>query len=393
MKQEKDLTFRYALLPAFYWMSFAAVMSFSSFYLLGNGFTNTQIGMIAAVAGIIASVLQPVIASYADTEQSPSLKVIELILTGVVIIIGTALLASNGKAVLVTGILYTLGITLLQLQTPLVNALGTESLNQGKKLNYGACRSMGSVGYALMAYLLGIATTHLGTKAVPLAIILVYLCLLLSLIAFPFQKSVRKSSVSKKTSNSPVAFFLRYKRFTIVLIGCVLIYISHVLINNFTLQIVTAKGGTAEQMGVAQAFASILELPVIFFFGYLLKKLRCDIWFRISACFFFLKTLGTFLAPNIPVFYAVQLLQMFGWALMTVSSVYYVNEIMEEQDTIKGQAYMTMTYTLGTVLGSLIGGTLLDHYSVNVMLLAGCIAGFVGMCIIGLFAEKTGEEN
>ncbi len=389
MNTEKDLTFRYALLPAFYWMSFASVMSFSSYYLLGNGYTNTQIGMIAAIAGIFAAILQPVIASYADTQKSPSLKIIELILVGIVLVLGCTMLLSNGKAALFTGIVYTGIITLLQLQTPLVNALGTESLNQGRKLNYGACRSMGSVGYAIMAYLLGIATRYLGTAAVPLSILFVYLCLFLSLLAFPFEKSVRKTDGVKKDNASPLSFFLHYKRFTIVLVGCVLIYIAHVLINNFTLQIVTAKGGGPAQMGFAQAFASILELPTIFFFGYLLKKLRCDIWFRISAFFFFFKTFCTYLAPNITVFYMIQLLQMLGWALMTVSSVYYVNEIMEEQDAIKGQAYMTMTYTLGTVLGSVLGGTLLDRYSVNTMLLVGSIAGFIGMAIICICAEKT----
>lgn len=95
-----------------------------------------------------------------------------------------------------------------------------------------------------------------------------------------------------------------------------------------------------------------------------------------------LKSLGTLLAPSIPVFYAVQILQMFGWALITVSSVYYVNSVMEEQDAIKGQAYMTMTYTLGSVLGALIGGTLIDKAGVEAMLLFGTVSAFVGMGII-----------
>ena len=101
-----------------------------------------------------------------------------------------------------------------------------------------------------------------------------------------------------------------------------------------------------------------------------------------------LKTLGTLLAPNIPVFYAVQIFQMLGWALIAVSSVYYVNSIMDEQDAIKGQAYMTMTYTLGSVIGALLGGALIDMAGVNMMLVFGTAAAAVGMVIMLAASEK-----
>ena len=121
---------------------------------------------------------------------------------------------------------------------------------------------------------------------------------------------------------------------------------------------------------------------LVFLFGYMIKKVRADIWFRISGIFFMVKTLGTLLAPNILSFYFVQIFQMFGWALITVSSVYYVNSVMEEQDAIKGQAYMTMTYTLGSVLGALIGGALIDAVGVNTTLVFATVAAAVGMMIV-----------
>ena len=50
--KSKNLTGSYSCIQALYWMYFAAIMSFSGFFLLGGGFSNTQIGIIAAVAGI-----------------------------------------------------------------------------------------------------------------------------------------------------------------------------------------------------------------------------------------------------------------------------------------------------------------------------------------------------
>ena len=142
-------------------------------------------------------------------------------------------------------------------------------------------------------------------------------------------------------------------------------------------------------MGFAMAAASLIELPTMFLFVYMVKKVRCDIWFRISGIFFMLKTLGTLLAPSILPFYFVQIFQMGGWALITVSSVYYVNSIMEEQDAIKGQAYITMTYTLGSVLGALIGGSLIDMAGVNAMLTFATAASAIGMVILLFASQRT----
>ena len=67
--KSKNLTPSYAVIQGLYWMYFAAIMSFSGFFLLSGGFTNTQIGILAAIAGLLSAVLQPVLAGYADQPQ------------------------------------------------------------------------------------------------------------------------------------------------------------------------------------------------------------------------------------------------------------------------------------------------------------------------------------
>ena len=51
--KSKNLTPSYAVIQGLYWMYFAAIMSFSGFFLLSGGFTNTQIGILAAIAGLL----------------------------------------------------------------------------------------------------------------------------------------------------------------------------------------------------------------------------------------------------------------------------------------------------------------------------------------------------
>lgn len=391
MKNSKpNLTLAYAYIQAFFWMSFAAVMGFTSIYLLDAGFTNTQIGLLIAVAGTISAFLQPMIASWADRPLSPSLQKIVLALTGVLLSSSVVLFLLYRRSIIFTGLFFGVCITVLQLLTPLVNALGMESINQGKKLNFGVSRGMGSVAYALASYGLGAIVAKMGEITIPAGMVLIYAFFLLVVLRFPFTKIKKDSTHASKSKNeNPLVFFKQYKRFGIVLIGWSLLYISHVLLNSFTFQIIESKGGGSSEMGVSMALAALIELPALFLFGYMVKKVRCDIWVRVAGIFFMLKSLGSLLVSSILPFYFVQLLQLGGWALITVASVYYVNSIMKEEDAIKGQAYFTMTYTFGSVLGALLGGFLIDKAGVNAMLTFSTGAAFIGMLIVLFAAERT----
>lgn len=387
--QTKNLTGFYSCIQALYWMYFAAIMSFSGFFLLGGGFSNTQIGIIAAVAGILSALLQPVLAGYADRPNSPSLKKLIQIFYSIQLFLGIGLFFS--RSLLLTGLLYGISIALLQLLTPFINALGMESINQGQKLNFGLARGMGSVAYAIICYVLGIVTVKAGVLTIPASVTIFTVLSLGCLIAFPFTKTARASSDSSRTQGqtNPLMFFRKYRRFSLVLIGCIFIYLSHVLLNNFNFQIAQGKGGGSSEMGTAAAIAAMCELPTLFLFGYIIKKVRCDILIRLAGIFFVLKSLGTLLAPGISMYYGVQVFQMLGWGLMTAASVYYVNAVMEPEDAIKGQAYFTMTYTLGSVIGSFLGGALIDFAGVNSMLLFATVSALFGAVIVFFFAERT----
>ena len=378
--KSKNLTGSYSCIQALYWMYFAAIMSFSGFFLLGGGFSNTQIGIIAAAAGIMSALLQPVLAGYADRPDSPSLKKIIQILYVIQLLLGIGLFFS--RTLILTELLYGISIALLQLMTPFINALGMESINQGQKLNFGLARGMGSVAYAVICYVLGIITVKAGVLSIPASVTIITILSLGCLIVFPFvktQKAAQASSDRKNLAN-PLLFFRKYRRFSLVLVGCIFIYLSHVLLNNFNFQIAQGKGGGSA--------AAMCELPTLFLFGYIIKKIRCDLLVRFAGIFFVLKALGTFLAPGIPMYYGVQVFQMLGWGLLTAASVYYVNAIMEPEDAIKGQAYFTMTYTLGSVIGSFLGGALIDFAGVSSMLLFATVSALFGAVIVFIFAER-----
>ena len=67
MNRNKFLwTFRYSLINVTYFAAFCTVHAYAAVYLLANGFTNTQVGILLALANIISAVFQPVIAGVID---------------------------------------------------------------------------------------------------------------------------------------------------------------------------------------------------------------------------------------------------------------------------------------------------------------------------------------
>ena len=397
MEKKRNLSLPYAAVQCFFWMGFAVISAFASAYLLAAGLSNGAIGVVLALGGVTAAVLQPLVAAYADRPGSLSLRVIMLILSVAEACVGAALLLGGGRSIGLCVIAYWLALTLLQVLQPLVNALSMACLDQGHTLNFGAARAVGSAGYAVVAWVLGGVAASFGAWVIPLAMLLCFALSALTCLFFPFRKERGETAVStaegERRGDSPIAFLGRHRRFAGMLAGLIFMYTGHVLVNNFSLQIVMSKGGGSGEMGIATAIAALVELPVMFLFGVIVKRVPCHRMMQISPWFFFLKSLFSLLVRTITGFYFVQGCQMLGWALFCVASVYYVNRIMDERDAVKGQAYATMTYSAASVIGPLIGGRLIDALGVNAMLIFGSVCGAIGALLMVAFTERTGMEK
>ncbi len=395
--EKKDLTVGYSFIVTLYWIGFAAIGAFASAFLLHAGLTNSEIGVVLAVGCILAAVLQPILSTIADRPDSPSIKTFLMILGGIlaavgifILFSGRAAVATGGRAIrLLTAGFYAIAMMLLMLLQPFMNALSMESLNQGHKLNFGASKAVSSLGYASASYGLGYLITVIGHDVVPLCITIGYLLFLTALLFFPFKKTVREEHEVVKSSGGAAAFFRKYPRFAVLLLGCMCIYLGHTVVNSYILQIIEPIGGGSAEMGTSAAIAALSELPTLFFFSYLVKKVRCDVWLRMSGVFFTLKLLFSLLATSVMGYYFVQIFQMGGWALLTVSIVYYVNAKMDRADVVKGQGYASMSYTIGNILGSLLGGRLLDAAGVRTLLAVTTVISAVGAVIMIFSAEKT----
>ena len=389
---KKSASIKYCLLHGVYWMCFCLLFSFSSVYLLGKGFTDRQIGFVLALGGVIAVFLQSKVAEIADRSNKITLRHIIIIISFLSIFVAVINLVF-GTGVGRIRLFYITLVVLLQIMMPLINAVGMECVNNGIELNFGLARGIGSVTFSLLSLVVG---SFLEGRNPNLIMFLgIFLYAVLILIAFSFKFDITKSNKSSKNDEISENIDIDIKkekknyRFYFMLVGVVLIFSSHILLNNFLFQITKNIGGSSEQMGIAMAICAFVELPTMMSFGFLIRKIRANMMIKISALFFALKTLATYFCGGIFSLYAVQLMQIFGFALFTPASVYYVNSVSPENQKAKGQALLGVAITLGGVLGNYFGGLFIETFGVTRSLLIFSIIGFVGAGIISLTAKNT----
>ena len=175
----------------------------------------------------------------------------------------------------------------------------------------------------------------------------------------------------------------------VFVLGTVVVFFTHTIINNFFIQILTPIGGNESSMGTAVFLAAIVELPAMGLFNVIRKKVSCTKLLKISVVLFAVKHILIFLATNMTMIYIAQTLQMGAFAIFTPASVYYVNQIISKNDSVKGQSMVTMGITASGILANITGGILLDAVGVHQVLLIGGIVSVIGAIIVMFSLEET----
>ena len=103
------ITTKYALVQAAYWMSSCIISSYASVYLLGEGFSNTQIGLLIGLAGAVSTVMQPWVGSVVDKSERITLRTMSLAF-GLAMTSLSALLVVTRNKVLVAALYSTLRV-------------------------------------------------------------------------------------------------------------------------------------------------------------------------------------------------------------------------------------------------------------------------------------------
>ena len=385
-------TIKYTLLNVAYFAAFCTIHAYAAVYLLANGFSNTEVGVLLAVANILSAILQPIIASVIDGPGRLTNRSFILI-SVLVILAGSLILMLVPGRKLVIFVVYAMIYMIQFAYQPVMTALCFEYQKAGCNIFYGLARGLGSASFAVTSMFIGRLVENIGVTI--LLWVNIATMVLSVLMIFLFKKpEALETDAGSKTSKSSVAkstfasFVHDYPAFILFLVGTVCFFFAHNMINDFMIQIIRNLGGNETELGYANFLQAILELPVMALIAIVLKKISADKLLIISGTAFLVKILILVFAANMPQMYLSQSFQLFAYAVFIPAGAYYVSKTMRDVDQVKGQAFITSAITIGGVFSNFISGVILDHSNIRTMLLTGSAVCAIGVVLTAIAMTK-----
>lgn len=384
---KRSLTIQYTLHQMAYWATAAGVVSFAAAFLLGRGFAASTVGILLASGNLLSCACQPLLADWADRAGGNSIKRLTVGLTFLSIgCFASIMLLPLSQTVF--GLLYLMGVFAFDAMNPLMNAINVAYTAEGYRINYGIGRGLGSLAYSLAALGIGKVMAAFGNHW------MVWICLgLLSInaaMAVSYPGLDRKGGGKQEAGEccSVPAFFRRYKWYCVSLLGVMLLGMFHAMTENYLIEIVTPLGGDSGTVGMALFVATAIEAVVLVFFNQVRSKISDNWLLKLAGLSFLLKAVLLLFASSVEGIYMIQLLQATSYTFLSPTQMYYANNKIRPADMVKGQAFITASYTLGCAAGNFTGGQLLSAYGIRALLLAGIAMAAAGTAVFFLTVEK-----
>lgn len=379
----KRMTIKFSLIQSLFWIIFCMLYAYANSYLSERGFSVSLIGAILAISSLFSIFLQPFFAKLVSKYKTITVKSI-LFYSFIAIFVFNLLFVFIDNNVLT--ILFTILTTILLSLQSFTYSLIFEYINRGYNINFGFTRGVGSISFALFSLAVGSMGAKFSFKYMPFVtciFIIIFLCVLYSIESF---NDVKEENIDH---NSVIKLLKKYAFLPLFTIGFTLIFVSHSFLNSFLLNIVENVGGTNSNVGICLMIAAVVEFPMMSLFPIISKKIRNDVLIKFSAIMFLAKMLMVYLSINLPMLYFAHALQFFAYAIYVPSSTYFVNENMENKDRVTGVGLLISATIIGGIIGNLIGGELIQRYSVNIGMLFALISTFIGVIFILITKEKN----
>ncbi|MCQ2506145.1 MAG: MFS transporter [Lachnospiraceae bacterium] len=426
---------KYIALQGLFWMIYCVGVGFISMCLQNNGLNNGEIGVVTASFGLVSAVLQPALGRICDKHPEVTWKKMLLILSVPIFFICILETFFQGKfwGIFCVGTLIFLVNTIM----PFLNAALSDYQGQDIYVNFGIARGTGSFTFAVLAVIIGQISLNFGTKAVSVSGIVVSVLFILVVLSLPCkplnlvsketaensekvttesgekaaiessenvtiksgENTASKSKVKIAKKAGEKSFIRKYPSFIVMFVAFIFSSTSHNLLGTYLLQFMQSIGGTNDQFGIAIAVQAVVEVPVLFLFAKIVKKISARNLMLIATIGYGCKAVWYALTGSIVMVYFVQITQMISFAIFASASVYYTLKAIKKEDQVTGQAMMTSIMVIGSVLGSLIGGMLIDNFGMRAMLNVNMVIAAIGIVLafISVFVftkfDTYGGEN
>jgi PPP family 3-phenylpropionic acid transporter len=334
-----------------------------------------EIGLLTAIQAATTLALAPLWGGLADRFPTTRLT---LPLAAAVASVGAFVLvrATDLPEALVGSVVLFAGLSGIG---PTLDARTLETLGPGRRERYGQVRAFGSLAFVLSTLAVGFLLDLGGARA----LFWVYLPALVATVivsaTIPRRGSTRSVSLIRGASA-----FLAAPGMALFFVGFVVVWTSLTAVNAFYSIQIVALGGSPSLVGVAWAFGSIIEVPIMYAFPRLGARFGTERLVVLGAMAFALRALFAALAQDPLALVIIAPLEGLAFAFVFVGGV---TALAARAPTGMGgtaQGIFSASAGLATIIGSIVGGVVAQTLGIPGLFAACAALGLTGAGIIAI---------
>ncbi len=269
---------------------------------------------------------------------------------------------------------------------------------------FGLIRAGSSLGYAVFAIFYGGLIEAYGWvymfifSAILIILILIFAMLLKDNYKDNFDiQDVQEEENKEKEKKKNVFHLFKNKNIVIILIVTFLIFLPSNTINTYLFYIIKNLGGGTKEQGFVYFVQSISEIPALMLFPILIKKFKSKYLMLFASCNYLIRMILTFLAPNVTSIILIYLIQSITYAIYFPNMRHYVDKHSPRELKTTAQSFVESGgIGLSAVIGNLVGGYIIQYFSLKAMLFMCIIFSLVAVIFliyVVIFLKDDDKEH
>ena len=375
----------YVILFFFYDLAFALFSALISVYLIGKGYSASQVSLLISAASLANMVTQPIIGNL--TERFGMRPVNMVLFAASCFAAGLFVMAPNFAIIVIA---YALMNLIMNGVNPVVERMATSS-----PYSYGSVRMCGSIGFATGTQLTGLLYDHIAPVAPYVAFIF---AMLLAILGFwgtnPRVPEAETANIENDGEPVSTKDLLTNKLFLYYLVLQVLFAAVTGAAYSFCAAYLTDKGLDASLASTFLAVAALIEIPLLLFSSKFMDKISNKVLLLGVFAMVVIEMVIYGLNMPLPLIIVATFIGRHPPAIINImTNMKVVNTIVDPRQQITGLALVKTCQSFGTIISNNIGGRIADAagYPAMFMFLLAMIA--VGLVGVVFFKVPSGNDK
>jgi len=380
MGKEARSTFVFLAQSALLWSCVPIVYSFLPVYLDQSGFRESQIGIFLALGPLMSIILQPFIGILVDRSPYKNTFLILLNAGTMVAILLFPLHNSLMHVALASFLLASFQAALIAVSEAII----LEGLDRIQK-PYGPVRLAGTVGYAVVSVVAGFFMEKEIRSFFYITAITAFFSIL---SAWSLPKVAGHQSKARKV---PATVLFKDRGLILLMAFSMVSHMGISFYQNFFPLYFSFIGGTSDVLGILYFISGMSELPFLLYADRIEKKLGIYKTLALSTGIIGARFVLLFFIKSPVLMYPVMLLNGLTYIVFAFSLAVHINRTVPMELRATGQTIHGMCMALGRILGSVLGGYLIEAIGLQNTLLGFALLSLAAILVFTAAGAMLGR--